>query len=340
MTMPKFLKITVFMLLFVAVAVYVGFAFFGMESTNPNEVCDEVLVMIDDDPDVMLDSAAVISLLEKSGENPMGKKMGAIDMGAMEKVISKNPFVTQVKCYGNNSGMEVGKGRVCIQVEQMIPVLLVFDNNNNHFYADAVGNVIESDSLYARNLLVANGEINRNYVVAELIHLAQYIKQDNFWDNQIEQIYVEYDKDKQRVVTLVPRVGDHKIYLGPIDNFEKKLVRLRKFYERGLPVVSWSKYSILNLEYDNQVVGVIRGQEQKVVVKDEQTQQPAQEGQTEPQTTTQNDNQNTAETAQQQPSQDVVTQGAAQPADAQPANGAGGNSQKPESANTYVNANN
>ena len=57
-------------------------------------------------------------------------------------------------------------------------------------------------------------------------------------------------------------------------------------------------------------------------------------------TTTQNDNQNTAETAQQQPSQDVVTQGAAQPADAQPANGAGGNSQKPESANTNVNANN
>ena len=34
-------------------------------------------------------------------------------------------------------------------------------------------------------------------------------------------------------IELVPRVGDHLVYLGKLDNFEDKLARLKEFYKKA-----------------------------------------------------------------------------------------------------------
>ena len=254
-----------------AVAAYIVYAFVGMKSTNPDEICQEVAYIFEEQgSDVVVDSAVVTNMLVEANIYPQGKKMSSIDLEQIVKTISKNPFVSSVDCYGNNNGMEVGTSRLCVKIKQMVPLLLVFDSRNERYYVDEAGNIIETDSLFAKNLLVANGEINRNFVASDLVQLAEFIKNDEFWNSQIEQIYVEYDKNKNRVVTLVPRVGEQKIFLGTTDKYDKKLIRLKKFYERGLSVVGWNKYSILNLEYDNQVVGVIKGMEKKVNLPDEE----------------------------------------------------------------------
>lgn len=271
MQLPKFLKISLLVILFMAVAAYIVYAFVGMKSTNPDEICQEVTYVFEEEgPDVVLDSTVVTNMLVEADIFPQGKKMSAIDLKQIQAAITKNPFVTSVDCYGNNNGMEVGTSRLCIKIKQMVPLLVVFDNRNEQYYVDGEGNIIETDSLYAKNLLVANGEINRNYVKSDLVPLAAFIKNDEFWNSQIEQVFVEYDKRKNRVVTLVPRVGEQRIYMGSLDKYDKKLVRLKKFYERGLSVVGWNKYSVLNLEYDNQVVGVVKGMEKKVELPDEE----------------------------------------------------------------------
>ena len=274
MRLSKYLKITLLIIVFLAVLAYVAYAFFGMKSTNPDEICDDVVFLFEEESeDAIVDSTSAANMMVEADIYPKGKKMGSIDLMEIEKLLSKNVFVTSVNCYGSNNGMDVGKGRLCIKISQMVPMMLVFDNNNTHYYVDSLGNIIESDSLYAKNLMVANGEINRNYVVSTLAPFVAFVRQDDFWDSQIEQVYVEYDKNKERVVTLIPRVGDQRIFMGTLDNYENKLKRLRKFYERGLSVVGWNKYSVLNLEYDNQVVGIIKGHEQKIEVNDEEENQ-------------------------------------------------------------------
>ena len=77
---------------------------------------------------------------------------------------------------------------------------------------------------------------------------------DDFWNNQIEQIYVTKNRKGKRVVELVPRVGDQIVYLGVLDDYEKKLRKLRKFYDRAIGTVGWKKYAQVNLEYDNQII--------------------------------------------------------------------------------------
>ena len=223
MKLAKTLKIIFFSLLFLAVVAYVIYTFFGMESTNPEEECAEVAVIIDEeDHDAFVDSTAVMQMLYEAGINPVGRKMKFVDLDEIKRIVEKNPFVTSAECYSNNNGMEVGKARVCVKVHQLVPVALVYDRHDVSYYVDASGNIIETDSLFARNILVANGEINRNFVVSDLAAFANYIHSDDFWDNQIEQVYVEYDKNKERVVTLIPRVGEQRIYLGPITDYDKK----------------------------------------------------------------------------------------------------------------------
>lgn len=50
-----------------------------------------------------------------------------------------------------------------------------------------------------------------------------------FWEAQIVQINVLPGKE----IELVPRVGNHIIYLGKLEHFEDKLKRLKTFYEKG-----------------------------------------------------------------------------------------------------------
>jgi cell division protein FtsQ len=76
------------------------------------------------------------------------------------------------------------------------------------------------------------------------------LRENSFWNAQIEQINVLKDND----IELIPRVGDHIIYLGKIDNFEEKLKRLMIFYKDGLNKIGWNKYKRINLEYDNQII--------------------------------------------------------------------------------------
>ena len=55
-------------------------------------------------------------------------------------------------------------------------------------------------------------------------------------------------------IEIVPRVGEHIIYLGRPINMENKLTRLEKFYRYGLSKAGWNKYSYISIEFDNQII--------------------------------------------------------------------------------------
>ena len=49
-------------------------------------------------------------------------------------------------------------------------------------------------------------------------------------------------------------MGNHLLMLGEASDFENKLERLMKFYEDGLSVIGWNKYSSISVAFNNQVV--------------------------------------------------------------------------------------
>ena len=76
MQLPKFLKISLLVILFMAVAAYIVYAFVGMKSTNPDEICQEVTYVFEEEgADVVVDSTVVSNMLVEADIFPQGKKM-------------------------------------------------------------------------------------------------------------------------------------------------------------------------------------------------------------------------------------------------------------------------
>ena len=76
------------------------------------------------------------------------------------------------------------------------------------------------------------------------------LNSDSFWSAQIDQIYVDNNDD----IDLIPRVGNQQIHLGSTEDYEAKFRNLEAFYDKVLPEVGWNKYSVINLEYKDQIV--------------------------------------------------------------------------------------
>ena len=117
---------------------------------------------------------------------------------------------------------------------------------------------------YTSDLIIATGFISKWYAQKYISILSKALMANELWRNQIEQINVL----PNRGIELVPRVGDHIIYLGnlpetsavekreqKIQEFvNKKMTRLENFYKYGLSQAGWNKYSYINLEFDNQII--------------------------------------------------------------------------------------
>ena len=83
----------------------------------------------------------------------------------------------------------------------------------------------------------------------ELYTLARFVRNDEFWKAQVQQIIVEANGE----LTVVPTIGDHHIS-GRTDKLEQKFKKLKLFYLKGLNKTGWDQYSHINLKYKDQVI--------------------------------------------------------------------------------------
>ena len=99
---------------------------------------------------------------------------------------------------------------------------------------------------------------------SHLVYLVEAIMANKMWFNLVEQINVLPNQG----IEIVPRVGNHVVYLGQLprakqnnvrrqlitEMINSKMTRLEKFYRYGLSQAGWNKYKYINLEFDNQIV--------------------------------------------------------------------------------------
>ncbi|MBP6934890.1 MAG: cell division protein FtsQ, partial [Paludibacteraceae bacterium] len=97
---------------------------------------------------------------------------------------------------------------------------------------------------------IVTGNVNSKFIKDKLFDFIVFLQNDKFLRSQIEQIHVCPNME----IELVPRVGQHIIYLGQINGYEEKLERLLIFYEKGLSQTGWNQYTGISLKYKDQVV--------------------------------------------------------------------------------------
>lgn len=244
----KLLKFTLVALLTLAIAAYLVIAMTSMTTPDPEEVCVEVMLDIKENPKAnFIDRGEIITQLKKANLYPKDKKMADINTRKIESYLRNNKFIESVECYKSATN------KFCITITQRTPSIYVMPNNGSGYFIDRNGIVIPN-TVYKANLVVATGDIDQEYAVKKLGPFANYIQDSGFWDSQIEQIHVSRHNDGTRAVELVPRIGDHMVYMGEVKDYQKKLKRLKKFYEKAIGTVGWNKYETINIQYDNQII--------------------------------------------------------------------------------------
>ena len=237
-------KITI-VLVDMVLAVYLVLAITAFNSPDESaNVCREVNINIEDGSvKGFLDQEEIKTLLQRARCYPVGDQMSNVDVRVIEEQLQKNPFVKNAQCYKTQTG------HVNITVDQRLPVIRVKADNGDDYYVDAHGNIMPNTH-FASNLVVATGAIHQKYAQKVLKDIGCYLLNTPLWCNQVEQLNVLADGS----IEMVPRVGDHIVYLGSPSNLERKLTRLEKFYKYGLSKVGWNKYSYINVEFDNQII--------------------------------------------------------------------------------------
>ena len=221
-------------------------------------VCTRLNISIQDEAvNGFIDKDEIVARLKRNGLYPVDRQLAGINTRRIEDALKQSAFVNDAECYKTENG------QVCIMLTQRMPTLHVMAANGDDYYLDD-NHSIMPNSHYTSNLIVATGNINKWYARNYLSYLTETIMANDFWGNQIVQINVLPDHG----IELVPRVGNHIIYIGQLptskyiaarkqlvtDYANTKLDRLRKFYTYGLSHAGWHKYSYIYVEFDNQSI--------------------------------------------------------------------------------------
>lgn len=232
-------------------AAYLVVAVTVFNSKPADLVCRDMELVIKDTVNAgFITKPELVALLQRKGIYPVGRKLERIHTKTLEKELDKHPLIDKAECY------KTPNGKLYIEVKQRIPVIRVFSNSGDNYYVDNKGTIMPANEKCVAHRIIITGNVEKSFAMRELYKFGVFLQNNSFWNAQIEQMNVL----PGRGIELIPRVGDHVIYLGKLDHFEEKLNRLKVFYENGLNEVGWNKYKRISVEFSNQIICTKREQ--------------------------------------------------------------------------------
>lgn len=239
------MKKILLLLAMLLIVVYLAVAITAFNVKPSEQVCKDIELVIKDSVNAgFVTKKEVTTILKRKNMDPVGQRMQDINSDSLEKILSGHHLIDEVECYKTPSG------KLCVEVTQRVPVLRVMSKNGENYYIDNKGNIMPPEAKCIAHLAVVTGNADKKFVSDALYPFALFMQKNKFWNAQIEQINILPGKE----VELVPRVGDHIIFLGKIDNYENKLSKLKEFYRKGLNKVGWNKYDRISVEFENQII--------------------------------------------------------------------------------------
>ncbi|GAB4297590.1 MAG: cell division protein FtsQ [Marinilabiliales bacterium] len=235
--------------------------------------CKDIDVkIVDGTENNFIDHRDIIKILRDNKLNVLGYLHDSINLETIEQKIIEHPSVKEANVFTTLDGI------LHINIKQRKPLFRVL-SGNMAYYVDHEGYLMPLSNKYTAKVLLVTGKINEPYskwygkniietgeqmgegnqksLLFDLFELVSYLNSDPFWKSQIHQIFIDDSGD----LILIPKIGEHKIILGDINNYKDKMKRLYLFYKHGLRVEGWNKYSVINLKYENQIVCTIKNQQ-------------------------------------------------------------------------------
>ncbi len=229
--------------------------------------CKSLDIKVNQDDDLyFLNKMDIQQLIRDRGDSIIGQPKSTVNISELENALNSHADIAKAEVY-----MTVN-GDLKVEIKQRKPVIRIINANGDSYYLDDEGKLMPLSDKYTAKVIIANGIIMEPYakrymysvkqigndssmkansMLDELFAMANYINADEFWKAQIQQIYINSDKDME----LVPMVGDQKIIFGDTTAMDEKFKKLLTFYQQGLNTTGWwFRYSTINLKFKDQIV--------------------------------------------------------------------------------------
>ncbi|MCU0459827.1 MAG: cell division protein FtsQ/DivIB [Bacteroidales bacterium] len=231
-----------------------------IKRVSADAVCGGVVITISDSSKHrFVTGDDIMNALRATGIHVTGQKISDIPLSKLEERLRAFTELKVAEVYVSEDR------KLHVYCDQREPVMRVVASYGGDFFIDREGVIMRRHNLYTPNLhilevdMVFNAEqMNGTSIydsektenLAKAFELVNYIRGNSFWNEMIDQLSMSRDGR----VTLVPRVGNHTVRLGKVENYEEKLNNLQVFYRHAMPVAGWDRYRVVNIEYKGQVV--------------------------------------------------------------------------------------
>ena len=217
--------------------------------------------MIHDEPVYFVDEEDIRNIVTQS--NP-SKKIGNIDVSALEKKIAQLPMVDSANVYLKLNG------ELNLDIIQRIPIFRL-KKLNKEVYVDKKGVEFPLSRSYSYPCMLVSGDI-REEEYPGIIELVERINKDEFTKN----FFVGINKRNNNYY-LLTNDGNYKVELGDLQDIDLKIQGFKAFVEKYLIYQDPLKYSKISLKYHNQIITTLR----KKATEEERKEEPKEEQKTE-----------------------------------------------------------
>ena len=183
-----------------------------------------------------------------------------IDVFRVEKILNEMPETESVDVYYYNNG------KLQLDINLRNPIARIKSNNIN-CYLDDNGKIMPISNTYVarvsvfsgelfnlnKDMNIFTGEIKSKRLARQLIEIykvALHISENDFLKSQIVQNYINKEKEFE----LIPRIGNHRVMFGKLNNYKNKFKKLINFYKVETTAKELNQYDSLNVMYSNQII--------------------------------------------------------------------------------------
>lgn len=191
--------------------------------------------------------------------NPVGRATGSFNLKKLEAELEKNIWIQSAELFFDNN--EVLK----VMVQEREPIARVFCVTGNTFYIDNDLAMLPLSDKFSARLPVFTGFPSDRKVLSkadssllgDVRTISLALQKDSFSMAMVEQV----DITAQRMFEMIPKIGNQLIVFGDATDVDAKLQKLKLFYKEIMMKAGWNNYSVINVQYKNQVVAKRKGAE-------------------------------------------------------------------------------
>lgn len=227
-------------LFFSVVLILFLYAFSNQRNTQRNVMEPEVIFVEETPP--LITIPVVNKLLIQNRDTVTSITKDALVLEEMEQKLVNHPMIEDAEVFITVNGL------LKAEIKQRNPIGRVVGSPS--YYLDESGTKMPLSSVYSVRVPLVTGSIEGHE--KSLARLLLNLRDDEF----MKQLVTAIHQKKNGEVLLTFRNNDFKANFGKIEYIQKKFQNFKAFYQKVQKDQKLNDYSLVKLQFENQVVGV------------------------------------------------------------------------------------